>query len=94
MCPDQFVLGDLTSNNWPLWMKLVVAGTVMGIAMACLLMKTLFSLWYYRLEKKQDDYLESLDQQLLSSEASLQVRSSFHGNYLVDHPLPDPVISS
>ncbi len=61
MCPDRFVVGELTSNNWPVWAKITIASAIIGIALLCLLGKMLFALWMYWLDKKQD---ESLDQQL------------------------------
>ena len=74
MCPDRFVLGELTSNNWPLWAKITISSAVVGTALLCLLGKILFAIWIYQLDKKQDDYLESLDQQLQVAETSaLQV---------------------
>ena len=60
-CPDEFILGELTSNNWPVWAKLTISTAILSIGVVCLIMKILFYLWLYRLEKKQDDYLESLD---------------------------------
>ena len=73
MCPDEFLLGELTSNNWPLWAKLVIACSVVLIAMVCLVMKTLFAVWLYRLESGQDAYLQSLDDNP-EDEAALAVR--------------------
>ena len=73
MCPDRFMVGELTSNNWPVWAKITIASAIIGIALLCLLGKILFALWMYQLDKKQDEYLESLDQQLQTAETSLQV---------------------
>ena len=75
-CPDQLVLGELTSNNWPLWSKIIVAILVVGLAMVCVLIKMAFVIWVWWLERKQDAYLESLeggDEE--DTDAKLQVRT-------------------
>ncbi len=57
-----------------MWAKITIASAIIGIALLCLLGKMLFDVWMYRLDKKQDEYLESLDQQLQTAEtSSLQV---------------------
>ena len=60
-CPDQLLLGELTSNNWPLWSKILVAVLVVGLAVVCMLVKVAFVTWVWWLEKKQDAYLDSLE---------------------------------
>lgn len=60
-CPDELRLGDLTSNDWHIGIKIGIAVLVIGIAFFCVIMKLVFWLWLYRLEKKQTDYLHSLD---------------------------------
>ena len=59
-----FTLGVLTSNNWHYAVKICIASAVLGIGLLSLCMKVLFSLWLFRLEKKQDGYLQQLDEQL------------------------------
>ena len=60
-CPESFTLGELTSNNWPPWAKILIVSIVLGIAVFALLMKVVFVIWLYVLERKQDSYLDSLD---------------------------------
>lgn len=64
MCPDQLLLGELTSNNWHLGVKILIAVLINSIALLCVVMKITFVLWLSRLEKKQNNYLESLDEEL------------------------------
>ena len=75
-CPNSFSLGMLTSNNWSVQVKITLAAVVVGIGVACLLMKFLFKLWLYRLEKKQDDYLEQLEGHLQNCDSHLEVRKN------------------
>ena len=63
-CPDELRLGELTSNNWHFGIKIVIATLIISVAVLCVLMKCAFKLWLYRLEKKQNDYLHSLDEAL------------------------------
>lgn len=63
-CPDELMLGQLTSNNWHLSVKILIAVLIIGLALLCVMMKITFVLWLYRLEKKQNDYLESVDEEL------------------------------
>ena len=75
MCPDSFSLGDLKSNSWPVRAKIAIAAIVIGVGVVCLFMKFMFRLWLYRLEKKQDDYLEQLDSHLQACMSHLEVRN-------------------
>lgn len=60
-CPDNFSLGELTSNNWHFGIKIGIAVLIVVIAVLCVMMKLVFRFWLYRLEKKQTNYLDSLD---------------------------------
>ena len=57
-------LGELTSNNWHIGIKIFIAVLIVALALTCVAVKILFSLWLVRLEKKQRNYLESFDKQL------------------------------
>ena len=63
-CPDTLLLGELTSNNWHLGVKILIAVLINGIALLCVVMKITFVLWLSRLEKKQNGYIESADEEL------------------------------
>lgn len=60
-CPDELEFGELTSNNWPLWSKIIVSVLVVGLAVICMVIKIAFVTWLWWLEKKQDAYLDSLE---------------------------------
>ena len=60
-CPDRLELGDLTSNNWPLWSKIIITVFVVSLAVFCIIAKLVFVVWLFWLEKKQDAYLEQLE---------------------------------
>ena len=72
-CPESFTLGELTSNNWPIGVKIVIAAVIVAIGMVCMFMKSLFKVWLFWLEKKQDNYLDSLDIDLEAGESYLAV---------------------
>ena len=72
-CPESFTLGELTSNNWPIGVKIVIAIIIVAIGMVCMFMKFLFKIWLFWLEKKQDNYLDSLDVDLETGESYLAV---------------------
>ena len=63
-CPDELQLGVLTSNNWHIGIKIGIAVLINAIAVICVIMKLASKLWLWRLEKKQIDYLHSLDEEL------------------------------
>ena len=63
-CPDDLRLGELTSNNWHIGIKIGIVVLINAIAVFCVTMKLASKFWLYRLEKKQTDYLESLDDEL------------------------------
>ena len=73
-CPDELSLGELTSNNWHIGVKLAIAALINIVALFCVAMKLSFMFWLRQLEKKQRLYLESLDDELESTdEATLPV---------------------
>ena len=74
-CPDQLLLGQLTSDNWPLWSKIFITVLVVGLATVCMLIKMAFVAWVWWLERKQDAYLESLEGDEEETDAKLQVRT-------------------
>ena len=72
-CPDSIDLSSLMSNNWHPGAKVAIAVVIIGIAAICLLMKMLFVIWLFWLERKQDAYLDSLEVDLENDEGVLQV---------------------
>ncbi len=72
-CPERFTLGELTANNWPLVVKIVIAAVVAAIGLICVFCKFCFKLWLLWLEKKQDNYLEGLDIDLEAGVSRLEV---------------------
>lgn len=75
-CPEIFTLGELTSNNWPIWGKSLIAGVVVVIVVCMLLTKISFVIWLFCLERKQNAYLEQLDGNIESSQSSLNLEVS------------------
>ena len=76
-CPDELRLGELTSNSWHFGIKLGIAVLINAIAVFCLIMKLASKFWLYRLEKKQADYLQSLDEELeVTDSATLPVMTT------------------
>lgn len=76
-CPDELELSALTSDNWPLWSKIIVAIIVVGLAVVCMLIKMAFVAWIWWLERKQDAYLDSLEgRDVEETDAKLQVRQN------------------
>ena len=96
-CPDELRLGELTSNNWHTGIKIGIAVLINAIAVFCVIMKLASKLWLYRLEKKQNDYLQSLDEELeVTDSATLPVMrhqhtvcyySLLHNGSIVEIPL-------
>ena len=85
-CPDKLVLGELTSNNWHIGVKIFVAVLIIGVALVCVIFKMLFMLWLLWLEKKQFHYINSLDEEIESVDhATLQVRRNF--NFISEYKL-------
>ena len=75
-CPDKLQLGELTSNNWHTGIKIFIALLIAGLAVVCVAIKILFACWLLRLEKKQYDYINSLDKKLeCTNQPTLQVQS-------------------
>ena len=73
-CPETFELGSLTSNNWPTWSKIFIAGLIVGIGVAAMIMKAIFVLWLLWIEKNQKQYLTSLEGNFIGEDHSkLQV---------------------
>ena len=58
-CPDELLLGELTSNNWHIGVKSTIAVLIVGISIISVLIKLTFAIWLYHLEKKLNDYLRS-----------------------------------
>ena len=59
-CPDKLLLSGLTSNNWHLGVKIFIVVVIIGISITCVIIKLLFALWLYVMEKKLNDYLHLL----------------------------------
>ena len=59
-CPEQFTLGEITTNDFPLYAKIIVAMLIVGLAVACLVMKLVFHLWIVHLEHKYGLFLDKL----------------------------------
>ena len=79
-CPDELRLGELTSNSWHFGIKIGIAALINAIAVFCLIMKLASKFWLYRLEKKQADYLQSLDEELeVTDSATLPVMTTNQG---------------
>lgn len=76
-CPDEFVIIDLNSNNWPNSAKFVIIVVSFAVPMACIVMKTLFVMWLFILERKQLAYLNSLHDSESGRESNLQVSLLF-----------------
>ena len=73
-CPDQLILGELTSNNWRLGVKVFIVILIVGIGITCVIIKVMFFTWLYVLEKKLSNYLHSLYKKVASpNHAQLQV---------------------
>ena len=77
-CPDRLILGQLSSNNWHLGIKLFIVVLVIIIAVFCFLVKLAFTFWLYQLEKKLNNYLQSLHKAGSPNHAILQVSLAVH----------------
>ncbi len=73
-CPEAFDLGDLTSNNWPTWSKVLIVSVIVAVGVFAVVMKLLFVIWLWWVERKQVLYLESLDSNCEGESNKLQVR--------------------
>ena len=73
-CPDKLLLGELTSNNWHIGVKIFIVILIIGIATICTIVKLMFTIWLHKMEKKMNDYLHSLYKMGSSDRAKLQVR--------------------
>ena len=70
-------MGVLTSNNWNTGAKIFIALVIISLAVVCVIVKTWFSCWLIRLEKKQRDYIKSLDKKVeCANQPTLQVKIS------------------
>lgn len=70
-CPDELRLGELTSNNWHMGIKIFISVLIIGLAVLCVVIKIVFILWLILLEKKQGNYLTSLDDELESTDNTM-----------------------
>ena len=61
-CPDRLTIGTQTSNNWPLWSKIVIACMIIGIMITCVVIKVWIICWMHGLEKKQETYIKAVKQ--------------------------------
>lgn len=59
-CPDMLSLDESTSNNWPLWSKIVISSVVVGVVVVCVLGKAYFVYWLFLLEARQVKFLKSI----------------------------------
>ena len=73
-CPEEFTQGELTSNNWHLGLKIIIAVLIVGVSVLCVVMKLIFGLWLCWLNWKQNTYLDTLDADEDEAEDKLQVR--------------------
>ena len=60
-CPDELLVGRLTSNSWSLGAKISITILVVGMAVACMMVKLIYIIWQFWLEQKQDTYLNFLE---------------------------------
>ena len=58
-CPDKLQLTELTSNNWHIGIKILIAVLITSLTVLCVIIKVLFFFWRHWLEKKQKNLLES-----------------------------------
>jgi len=56
-CPEMFVLNDLESDIWKEGSKGILIVIIVGIALVCLVLKAVFTLWLWRMEYYQQLYL-------------------------------------
>ena len=75
-CPDKLLLGQLTSNNWHIGVKIFIVVMVLSISSICVIFKLMFDIWLYQMEKKLKEYLQSLYKAESPRHAILQVRTS------------------
>ena len=78
-CPEQFDLGQLTSNNWPLGLKIIIVLVIVGATVLCMILKFIFGVWLFRLNWKQNSYLDTLGTDEIEAEDKLQVRRMQEG---------------
>ena len=76
-CPEEFVQGELTSNNWHLGLKITIAVLIVSVTVLCVVMKFIFGVWLFRLNWKQNSYLDTLDTDEIEAEDKLQVRGMY-----------------
>ena len=73
-CPDEFILLQITSNNWPQWAKFFIITVSVLIPIVCIVFKGLFVAWVFVLERKQLAYLKAFYDMESGIESKLQVR--------------------
>ena len=66
-CPEELVLGELTSNDWHLGVKISIVVLIVGVAVVSVIIKVMFVIWLYVLERKLNNYLHSLYKRAASS---------------------------
>ena len=73
-CPDEVLLLEITSDNWPKWIEWLVILMTVLISIVCMTAKTLFTVWLYVMDRKQLAYLNSLrDPEDGNTSSNLQV---------------------
>ena len=73
-CPDEVLLLEITSDNWPNWIEWLVILVTILISIVCMAMKTLFTVWLFIMDRKQLAYLNSLrDPEDANAPSKLQV---------------------
>ncbi len=79
-CPEMFILDDLVSDIWRTTAKGFIILIVVGVALFCVTIKVIFTLWLWKLEWRQHLYLGLLgdESRTCDIETALQVRLSNH----------------
>lgn len=73
-CPEEFILGELTSNSWNHSIKILISLIVVVLALICIIFKAGFVVWLWRLEWLQRDFLYQLgDESYSDIETALEV---------------------
>ena len=74
-CPEMFILDELQSDNWLPGIKVLLVLVVIGVVIACVVVKVIFLLWLWKLEWKQQLYLGLLGDESYTTdiETALQV---------------------
>ena len=88
-CPDRLTIGRQSSNNWPIWSKIVIACVIVVITVICVLVKIWIMCWTYRLELKQATYIR-LMQDVNDDENPLKVHKSLYPSAWIPLSLYNP----